>query len=69
MSNREIAKDIIDRIPESKLYYVISFLQGAALPDEVPNEETLASFAEIEKGGGISFSGSTEDFLNMMMED
>lgn len=40
MSNRELAKSLIDQIPESRLFYVISYLQGAALPDETPNEVT-----------------------------
>ena len=63
MSNRELAKNLIDQIPESKLFYVISYLQGAAVPEEIPNEETLESMAELENGGGFRFSGSTEDLF------
>ena len=69
MSYREMAKELIDRIPESRLYYVVTYLQGAATPDEVPNAETLESFAEIENGGGIRFSGTTEEFFKKLMED
>ncbi|MCM1382744.1 MAG: hypothetical protein NC192_12470 [Muribaculaceae bacterium] len=47
MSNRDLAKNLIDKIPESKLFYVISYLQGAAVPDETPNAETLEAFAEL----------------------
>ena len=63
MSNREFAKNLIDQIPESKLFYVISYLQGAAIPEEIPNEETLEAMAELENGGGIRFTGSTEDLF------
>lgn len=33
MSEREFAKTLIDQIPESRLYYVIAYLQGAVIPD------------------------------------
>ena len=68
MSEREIAKTLIDRIPEARLFYVISFLQGAAVPDETPNAETLAAFAELDEGGGHLFSGSTEDLFSELLE-
>lgn len=57
MSNRELAKNLIDQIPESRMYYVISYLQGAAIPDEIPNAETIASIEELENGGGTLFTG------------
>lgn len=67
MSNREFAKSLIDQIPESRLFYVISYLQGAAVPDETPNAETLAAFAELDNGGGHQFSGTTEEFFAELM--
>ena len=69
MSNREFAKTLIDQIPESKLFYVISYLQGAAVPDETHNTETLEAFAELDNGGGHSFSGTTEQLFSELMED
>ncbi len=69
MSNRELAKSLIDQIPESKLVYIISYLQGAAIPDETPNAETLAAFAELDDGGGTLFSGTTEQLFSELMED
>ena len=69
MSNREFAKSLIDQIPESRLFYVISYLQGAAVPDETPNAETLAAFAELDNGGGHSFSGTTEELFAELMEE
>lgn len=68
MSNREFAKTLIDQIPESKLFYVISYLQGAAVPDETPNTETLEAFAELDNGGGHCFSGTTEQLFSELME-
>ena len=28
MSSKELAKNLIDQIPESKMYYIIAYLQG-----------------------------------------
>lgn len=70
MSNRELAKSLIDQIPENKLFYIIAYLQGAAIPEETPNAETLEAMAELEAGGGIRFTGSTEDlFAELARED
>ncbi len=73
MSSRELAKILIDQIPESKMLYVISYLQGAAVPDEQPNDETLAAMAEvqhmIDTGAGEHFAGSTADFLAGMLQE
>lgn len=41
MSIKEQAIQLLDRIPESKMYYIIGVLEGAAIPDEIPNDETL----------------------------
>lgn len=68
MSERELAKSLIDRIPDSRLFYVISYLQGAAVPDETPNAETLEAFAEMDNGGGYQFTGTTEDLFAELME-
>lgn len=45
MSNKELAIQLLDRIPENKMYYIIGILEGAVIPDEIPNEETLAAFS------------------------
>ena len=68
MSYKELAKNLIDQIPDSKMYYVVAYLQGATIPDEVPNAETLASMEELENGGGTVFTGSTEDLFAKLME-
>ena len=73
MSYREMAKNLIDTIPDSKLLYVVAYLQGVSVPDETPNEKTLAAMAEIEEaiatGTVEGFSGSTTDFFKMLAED
>ncbi len=69
MSERDYAKSLIDQIPESRLYYVISYLQGAALPDEIPNAETLAAFSELANGGGHTFTGTTEQLFAELAEE
>ena len=69
MSNKELAKQIIDQIPESKMLYVIAYLQGAAVPDDMPNADTIEAFQEIDSGGGHTFKGSTKDLINELMED
>lgn len=68
MSNREFAKALIDQIPESRLFYVVAYLQGAAVPDETPNADTLEAMAELNSGGH-QFSGSTEQLFAELMED
>lgn len=69
MSNREFAKSLIDQIPESKLIYVISYLQGAAIPEEIPNAETLVAIEELENGDGTVFTDSTTDLFAELMRN
>ena len=68
MSNKEIAKNLIDQIPESKMFYIIAYLQGAAIPEIKLNAETIDSIQELEQGGGTVFTGSTEDLFAQLME-
>lgn len=69
MSNRDFAKSLIDQIPEKKLVYVIAYLQGAAIPEEMPNTETMEAFNEIDNNGGHKFTGTTDDLFAELMED
>ena len=72
MSNKEFAKTLIDKIPESKMYFIIAYLQGAAVPDEMPNAETLEAIQEVNNmvmyGTGEHFEGSTSDFFAALAE-
>lgn len=74
MSDRDRAIDIIERLPENKIIFVLTYLQG--LEDgiqEVPNEETIKSFAETDNailsGKVKPFTGNTEDFLNDILAE
>jgi hypothetical protein len=69
MSDKDIAKSLIDQIPDNKMYYIIAYLQGAAIPNETPNIETIEAMHELESGGGHRFSGTTEQLFNELMGD
>jgi len=69
MSEREQAIQLLNSVPDYKLGYVVAYLQGAAIPEEIPNAETLEAIKEIKEGGGEVFEGSAHDFLQMMLED
>ena len=73
MSNRELAKSLIDQIPEGKLLYVVAYLQGVVVPEETPNADTLEAMEEVDRmiadGTGEHFSGSTADFFRQILED
>ncbi len=77
MSYQEIAKNMIDRLPESQMIFVINMLEGLGElsgvdvhPEFTPNAETLEAFAETEEmirtGSGQHFKGSAEDFFAML---
>lgn len=61
MSERERAIKLLDAVPDYKLGYIIAYLQGAAIPEEIPNAETLDAMRELESGGGEVFEGSAHD--------
>ena len=71
MSTRELAKSLIDQVPENKLLYIVAYLQGATIPDEAetPNAETLAAFEELDKGGGHTYTGPVENLISSLLED
>lgn len=76
MSYREIAKNMIDRLPDDKMIFVINMLEGLGemsgldmYPDFTPNTDTTTSIEELENGGGTLFTGSTEDLFVELMED
>ena len=69
MSDRELAKSLIDQVPEGKLYYVISYLQGVVVPEEAPNAVTIAAIQELESCGGERWSGSTGELWKQILEE
>ena len=55
MSDRERAMQLLEKVPETKLYYIIGILEGAAIPDieEVePDEWDLKMIAEAKRENG-----------------
>lgn len=71
MSTRELARTLLDQVPESKLLYVIAYLQCVTTPEngEVPNADTLEAFEELDNGGGHTYSGPVEDLISSLLED
>lgn len=69
MSNKERAIELLDKIPEAKMFYILGILEGAAIPDETPNEETLAAFAEGDKmldmGIGQRYTNTKDLFADL----
>ena len=80
MSYQEIAKNMIDRLPEDKLIFVINILENIGemsgvdiYPDFQPNETTIAAMAEtdemIRTGSGQHFEGKTEELFAQILEE
>lgn len=73
MSYKELAKNLIVQIPDNKMYYIIAYLQGAAVPDEIPNVETIEAMAEVEEmvkaGSEQHFQGTAEEFTDMLLSE
>ena len=69
MSTRELARSLLDQVPESKLLYVVAYLQGVTTPenDETPNARTLAAIDEVDdmvkNDRGEHFEGATADLF------
>lgn len=65
MSNREIAINLINEVPENKLLEIISYLKSTIVSSNMctPNLETIEAINELENGGGFSFSGNTNDLF------
>ncbi len=73
MSYKELAKNLIDQIPDSKMYYIVAYLQGAAVPEEIPNADTIEAIAEVKEmiktGSGQHFQGTAEEFTDMLLSE
>ena len=39
------------------------------VPDEIPNAETIAAIKELDNGGGEHFTGSTEEFVEKLLDE
>ena len=76
MSYQEIAKNMIDRLPEDKLIFIINILENIGemsgvdvYPEFTPNQETQAAIEEVDNmiqtGSGEHFTGSTDDLFGL----
>ncbi len=80
MSYKELAKNMIDRLPDDKMIFIINMLEGLGdlsgldvYPDLKPNAETIAAMAEtdemIRTGSGQHFDGPTEELFAQVLEE
>ncbi|WP_044959923.1 hypothetical protein [Butyrivibrio sp. WCD2001] len=57
MSNRERALELLEQIPDDKLFYIIGIMEGALIPDsylDASIDESIAiSEKEIEEGADL----------------
>lgn len=73
MNDREKVIDIVEKLPENKLIYVLTYLQGLSdgMADD-PNDDTIEALEEtedaIQTGDITPFTGSTKDFLDTILE-
>lgn len=69
MSERERAQQLLDAVPDYKMGYIIAFLQGAAIGEDEPNEETIMAFAEGDKmlteGTGQRYANTNDLFADL----
>ena len=80
MSYKELAKNMIDRLPDDKMIFIINMLEGLGemsgldiYPAFEPNAETRAAMAEtdemIRTGSGQHFEGSTSELFAQVLEE
>lgn len=57
MSDRERMYQLLDTVPDSKISYIIGYIQGLTVHEhDTPNAETIAAINELENGGGECFN-------------
>ena len=67
MSDREYAHQLLDKVPESKIFYIVGILEGAAIPEieeEEPDKWDLDMIDEAKKvndGHGIPIEDLAND--------
>ncbi|MCD8295607.1 MAG: hypothetical protein LUE27_10255, partial [Clostridia bacterium] len=76
MSYQELAKSMIDRLPEDKMIFVVNILENIGemsgvdvYPESIPNSDTLEAIAELENGGGHLFTGTTDELFSELLKD
>ena len=51
------------------MIYVLPYLEGAAIPEEIPNADTLEAMDELDNGEGFHFNGTTEECFKALLEE
>ena len=73
MSNREKAVQLLNVIDDEKMIYVVGILENLTGLVNIPNDETTEATEEgdemLKSGTGQRFTGSTEDFFHMLLEE
>ena len=71
MSARELARTLLDEMPDSDLIYLVAYMQSlkALKNEEVPNADTLEAFEELDNGGGHTYNGPVENLISSLLED
>ncbi len=70
MSERERVYQLLDTVPDSKISYLIGYIQGLTVEDEeIPNVDTLAAFKEgdemLANGTGKRYTNTAELFADL----
>ena len=63
MSEREMLMQEIQELPDYKISYLLGVVRG--LSAEIPNEETLASFKEMQTGEYKTFDNADALFADL----
>ena len=80
MSYQEIAKNMIDHLPEDKLIFIINILDNIGEmsgidihPEFSQNKQTLEAMAEVDEmirtDSGQHFQGTAEAFTNLLLSE
>ena len=71
MSTRELARALLDEMPDNDLIYLVAYMQSlkALKNEEVPNADTLEAFEELDNGGGHTYNGPVENLISSLLED
>lgn len=70
MSERERVYQLLDTVPDSKISYLIGYIQGLTVEDkEITNADTLAAFKEgdamLANGTGKQYTNTAELFADL----
>lgn len=63
MSEREKAIQLLDKIPDSKMYYILGVLEGSAIPDEIEPDKCDLEMIAQAKNENNGFTVSFDEIL------